>query len=111
MNSSFSQWTRQTAFLLTLNQEAIGELLELCAFDADCLLHGKNPADYGAQFYGKRGLASYLMRRGLIAQNERGTYYTTKAGRLTAELLQEAGFEIPPQRASVFQTPPATLNQ
>lgn len=102
-NSIFSQWTRSTAFQLSLNSEAIAELMWLWEFDKDAIAHDKDPSDYGAQFYGRKGLAGYLYRRGLIANNERGNWYLTKAGQLTAQLLAEAGFKAPELRGSVFQ--------
>ena len=102
-NHTFSQWSRSTAFQIGLNSEAIGEILELWEFDQDALKHNRNPSDYGAQFYGRKGLAGYLSRRGLITQNERGTWCLTKAGSLIAQLLIEAGFQPPMRRGSVFQ--------
>lgn len=100
-NHTFQQWTRSVAFQLSLNHEAIMELVEMWAFDLDALAHGKDPSDYGAQFGGRQNLCSYLARRGLIAQTKRGTWYLTKAGQLTAQLLNEAGFHAK-TKGSVF---------
>jgi hypothetical protein len=109
-NRKFSNWTRRTAFSLTLHQAAVNQLLQL--LDWETILHDPSnplhepgrllptglcdPDEYGVQIL-VRSLADYLERRGLIrmatkVKNNECNYVLTEAGAHTARLLLCAGF-------------------
>lgn len=86
MNNQFASHVRSTAFSLTLSQTAIDELFQLAAY----------ATTYGLPMYAK-SVEGYLLRRGLIERPEDPTcsmnWVLSKAGKITVELLMEAGFE------------------
>lgn len=98
----FKIFTRSTAFKLELNDRAINHLVWMDHSDEETRREGKDPLDGYWHFMPAGGAASYLERRGLIrlaeaGPNGGGYYYLTKAGRLTAQLLVEAGFTCNPR--------------
>lgn len=108
MNKQFANWTRRTAFNLTLTQTAISNLLHMLDWEEqlrspngsrDGLVPAKvcDVEQYGVQLW-TPSEAAYLQRRGLIKHAERvknstNNYTLTEAGTLTARLLVVAGFQ------------------
>lgn len=89
MNQQFAEYTRSSAFTLTLNEAAIHNILWM----DKCLPNDGN----GAYYINSRTEREYLKRRGLIKRppNNENThaYQLTHAGHWVARLLQEAGFD------------------
>lgn len=101
MNQSFQTWTRQVAFSLNLTEPAIQELLFQLHCHRDCIANGKDPDTYPSQIW-DRGLMGYLLRRGMICQCDTGGFTVTKAGIITAQLMEEAGFTPNRQYGTMF---------
>jgi hypothetical protein len=101
-NAMFVRWTRSVAFNLTLTEDAIHHLISMEVLHNDAVQHGKDPNDYPTRFYA-RGVAGYLAKRGLIqGSNCNHGFCLTEAGRLTAQLLREAGFKHQGHDGSIF---------
>lgn len=101
--NAFANYTRQTAFSLTMSQAAIAQLLdmEVSAYPCDSgpppdgLRNWMRP-EYGCHIATK-SIAAYLQRRGLITHATgpgcEDNWMLTEAGKLLAPLLKEAGFK------------------
>lgn len=100
--SQFANYTRSTAFNLTMSAEAITELLNLEVFSKPA--HSSEYSDAIPDFYKpefgaaicRKGIVGYLLRRGLItaatAPNCESNWMLSNAGLLLCPLLREAGF-------------------
>ena len=93
-NMEFTEWSRSSAFSLSLCGWAIKELMimredHLNSIEAGCdLLTGMS--------FTMRSTKNYLSRRGLIERSKvngyEGNFVLTKEGHLVCELLVAAGF-------------------
>lgn len=96
MNQNFSQWSRSSAFNLSLSEPAIHELIFMYNEETAIRAAGHDVETYGNYMYDKMRV-SYLVRRGLIRRVDRdgfhGNFCLTTEGSLVAQLLLAAGFK------------------
>jgi hypothetical protein len=110
-NPAFKNWTRSTAFSITLSQAGISQLLFMYS---GVVREGRGLEDsqrFGDDQIFERRQAAYLSSRGLIRGVERegyaASYYLTAEGRLMCQLLLAAGFET---SIGVFENRHATTS-
>lgn len=91
-NEAFREYVTSTSFSLTLSRNMITVLMSIRAglfIMSTDLLRARGMYDTAVPS------ARALLERGLIERDAATIYRLTKAGKLTCELLQEAGFMLP----------------
>lgn len=94
VNKQLRAFTTSQAFNLSLNQVGLETLLDMYYW-VKYISRNNSQSQAGYTIQDRR-TSSYLQRRGLIKDSKDiriNTYCLTKAGKLTSELLLEAGFE------------------
>ena len=94
MNNTFANYSRSTAFNVTMNRQSIGLLLDMLALTRRIRELGRDDVlvEKGLCLEGISNIRiSYLERRGLVERAPMDCRLT-KAGELMGELLCEAGF-------------------